>query len=281
MAGIKELAVGRSDMFRVDPRILKVDEGFNVRMASAELTAHIEMLAKSITENGVRVPLVVRTVGNDVFVVHGHCRLSATLLAIERGAEIKSVPVLVEDRNISKEERVFSMITNNDGKPLTFFERAEVYNRLIGWGWNVTQIAGKCGKSDTHVDACLTLAAAPVEIKQLVLAGKVAPSLAIKLIKEHGAEKALEQMKGAVVVAEKAGKEKATKKHTEGAAAALKAGNEAKVNWKTWGPKLYHALEAIVTCPAKGKGSENLGDYLSQGNELIQQMEDEGYKGKE
>ncbi len=113
-----------------------------------------------------------------------------------------------------------------------------------------------------------------MEIRNLVQSGKVSATLAINLINEHGEEKALSMLLGAVETAVKEGKKKATKKDTEKSAAKTK---NKKFNWGKYGPMLYHALESICICPAAGKGSERMGDYLAAGNELIQKMEDDGY----
>lgn len=274
--GIKELAVSKSDMFRVDPRVLTEEPGWNVRTPSKELDNHIRTLANSIKSIGIQVPLKIRMNGEVPVVVNGHCRLAATLIAIAEGADIQSVPVVMEERNCSKEDRVFSMVTCNEGKPLAILERAEVYKRLMGWGWTEEVIAEKSGKSITHVRACMTLIAACPEIKKLVSEGKVAATLALKLIGEMGEEKALAAMVGAVQTAEVVGKEKASRKHVGTERAPAEVLNK-KMDWKKWGPKLAHALEAICTCPAKGKGSERMGDYLVQGNEILQQLEDAGF----
>lgn len=278
--GIKELSIGRSDMFRIDPRILKEESGWNVRMASAELDDHIRRLADSIKEIGVAVPLKIRMKDNVPVVVNGHCRLAAVMLAIKEKADIKSIPVFMEERNSSEEDRTLSMITCNEGKPLSILEQATVYSRLVKWGWSSKDIAKKSGYSMTHVDSCLMLGGADARIRKLVSEGKVSASLAIKLIGEKGEKEALAEMTSAVEFAKAIGKEKATKKDLGGGGG--ERGVSAKrADWKKWGPKLYHVLESICVCPASGKGSERLGDYLAEGNTLIQEMEDAGYTGKE
>lgn len=280
--GIKELAIGRSDMFRIDPRILTEEKDWNVRMASAELDDHIRRLADSIHEIGVAVPLKIRMKDNVPVVVNGHCRLAAVRLAIEEGADIKSIPVFMEERNSSEEDRVLSMITCNEGKPLSILEQASVYKRLVKWGWKSGDIARKSGYSVTHVDSCLLLGGSDARIRALVSSGKVSASLAIKLIGEKGEKEALAEMTSAVEFAKAIGKDKATKKDVTGSAGSgAKDLATKRADWKKWGPKLHHALESICVCPASGKGSERLGDYLAEGNELIQEMEDAGYTGKE
>ena len=269
--GIKELSVGRSDMFRIDPRIMQEKEGWNVRTPSPELTEHIRKLADSIKEIGVKVPLKIKIEDNKVFVTAGHCRLAATMIAISEGADIKSVPVIPEDRNSSEADRVVDIVISNEGKPLTILEQAEAYFRLKGWGWTTEQIAKKTGYSEAHIKNCVQLRSANPEILSLISSGKVAATLAMKLIAEHGEAEALKMLSGAVETAVKAGKKKATEKDTRKTPGSEKK----KISWPTWGPKLHHALEAICTCPASGRGSENLGTFLAEGNEVLSLMEDE------
>lgn len=188
MASIKQIASGRKDLFMVDPRLLKEEEGWNARIPSAELDQHIEDLALSIAENGVLEPLTVFLKGDDLYVTNGHCRRMATLLAISRGAEIVSVPVRVEEKHASDADRVLSMVTRNSGKPLSMLEMSSVVKRLAAFGWETKKIAAKTGYSVQHVENLLTLSGAPEELKNQVAQGQVSATNAVSLVKEHGEE---------------------------------------------------------------------------------------------
>jgi len=51
-AGLASLSQGRSDLHSIDPRVIKIKEGWNCRdTADAETKEHIERLALSIAEN--------------------------------------------------------------------------------------------------------------------------------------------------------------------------------------------------------------------------------------
>jgi ParB-like chromosome segregation protein Spo0J len=204
------------------------------------------------------------------------------MLAISEGAMIVAVPCVPEEKGTSEEDRTLNLIISNEGKPLTILEMAVAFKRLIDFGRSVVQIAKESGYSRNHVDNCLMLLAASKELRDMVIANKVTATGAIKLIHELGEKEALAQIKGAVKTAEEQGKKgPVSRKHTEaGGGGGVSGLAEKRVNWKEWGPKLHHALEAIVTCPVTGKGSENLQQYIADGNELVQQMEDEGYTGK-
>lgn len=211
---LKGLAKGRSDIFHLDPRSLRVKDGWNSRSADdPDNKEHIECLARSIAEIGVQEPLTVFRENGVIYVSDGHCRLSATLLAIARGAEIVSVPVKTEGRGASEVDFVLSQITRNSGKPLTPFEQGHVYKRLLAYGWGVADVAKRAGKSESHVNACLDLQGAPQQIRNLVATGAVAPSLAMKVLKGRTPEEATATLNDAVDTAHQQGKARATAQH--------------------------------------------------------------------
>src|SRR5258706_11506390 len=111
---LKDFADGRSDVYKIDPRKLQIRADWNSRDFSDPANiAHIEDLAKSIAENGVREPLKVYAEGGTPFVTNGECRLRAVMLLIERGTDIKSVPVMGEDRHANEADRLFTEIICN------------------------------------------------------------------------------------------------------------------------------------------------------------------------
>jgi ParB family chromosome partitioning protein len=262
----------KNELLNIDPRKLKEEVGFNVRLSGPELTEHIKRVAESIGNIGVQVPLRVVEKDGGYYVVDGHVRLEATLLAIREGVDIRTIPVIVDYGSV--EDQTLSMATCNSGKPLNILEQGEVYKRL-GKVWDVGIIGKKTGYSVSHISNCLLLYNAIPEIKNLVRDGKVSATLAIKLIQEQGEEKALSTLQDGIITATVAGKQKATKKDTEGK---VREAKNKKFEWGKWGPKVYFALEAIVGCPAAGKGSERMGDYLAAGNEIVQKVEDAGYR---
>lgn len=213
---LKEIATGRSDMFRINPYNLTMKDGWNSRDPNAiENREHIENLAKSIAIHGVMEPLTAHNDGGTLIITDGHCRLLATYLAIETmGAEIFSVPVKTEPKGSSEADRLLSQIIRNSGKQLTALELATVCKRLQGYGWTLEQIAEKAAISLVKVNQLLDLHAAPDQVKTLINEGKVSPTLAMTVIKKDGDEKAVKTLTDAVAVAEKAGKTKATAKDT-------------------------------------------------------------------
>lgn len=185
-----EAVKGKRDSYPVDPRALKVDPTYNVRdMNDPETIAHVRWLADSIKESGVRVPLEVRLEGEDIYVVAGHCRHAATMLAISEGAEIATVPTIPEPKGTNEIERVLNLVISNSGKPLTPLAIAEVVRRLMAFGWDAAKIAQRLGwKSAATVDQYVTLLGADADVQQMVRSGEVAASTAAKVVKKEGSK---------------------------------------------------------------------------------------------
>lgn len=184
--GLKSLAEGRSDMFRIDPRKLKIKDGWNSRDFNDPSNAdHIDMLAKSIASVGVKEPLTVYWDDGVAWISDGECRLRGAMRAIEvYKAEIKTVPVKTEDRYASEAEKLFSQSLRNSGKPFTPMENAKLYKRLLDFGWAAKDIAEKQGISQSRVSQVLSLLTMPEEVKALVTAGTVSASMAANSIRE-------------------------------------------------------------------------------------------------
>src|SRR5258706_12170843 len=83
--------LGRSDLFKVDPKQIVVRDGWNPRTQF-----DISDLKDSIREHGVLVPLRVRINGDTVELVDGERRAPATLALIEAGYAVLSVPAILE-----------------------------------------------------------------------------------------------------------------------------------------------------------------------------------------
>src|SRR3954462_177854 len=99
MTQLRDLAEGKRDLLMFDPRKIKVDPGYNIRdLSTEEAQEKLRDLSRSIASIGVQQPLTVRLKGDEPFVVSGHRRLAATLLAIEGGAEIKTIPCIAEPK---------------------------------------------------------------------------------------------------------------------------------------------------------------------------------------
>lgn len=216
---LKDHAEGRTDVYKIDPRKIKIKEGWNSREATDPQNAnHIAELAASIKEVGVKRPLVCAMEGDDIFVTDGHCRLQAVMHLIEEGIEIKTVPVQPEDRYANEADRVFSQIVHNAGKPLTSLEQAKVFKRLVDLGWKQIDIAAKAGISGGRVSQLLELNILPVILQKYIIEGKASASMVLATYKKHkqNVDETILELNGAVRVAQEQGRTRAMPKDTEG-----------------------------------------------------------------
>ena len=215
---IKDVASGRSDLYRVDPAIIQIKPDWNSRDASDPANAaHIDELAASIKEIGVKKPLVGYMENEVVYVSDGHCRLAAVMQLIAAGVEIKTVPFMVENRHSNEADRIFSQIVHNQGKPLTGIEQAKVFKRLLDLGWKQNEIATKAGISGGRVSQLLELLTLPVVLQKFITEGKASASMVLSTFKKHNGDVALTvaELTGAVAVAERQGRKRAMPKDTE------------------------------------------------------------------
>lgn len=229
--GLKDYAVGRSDLLRIDPRVIVVEEGWNARdLSDPENAEHVRELSMSIREVGVKIPLKVRVDPRGPVLVDGHCRLAAVMMAIAEGVDIRSVPC-ISDKNEGEAERILNMIVANSGRRLSPAEQSNVYRRLVALGWTEEECAKKAGTSVQRIRQLLDLQAAPNDLILMVKSGKVSATLAMETLREHGGDgdAAVEALRKGLETAEKAGKAKATKKHVAGPRVSVKDQRDALI----------------------------------------------------
>lgn len=210
--GIKDIATGRSDVYRLPLDQIHTKPGWNVRSTDDPTNAeHVQMLAASIAQIGVRTPLRVYWEDGKAFVSDGHCRLAAARLAVaEHGADLKDVPVMTEARGANEADHVMTMLVGNSGKPLTPIETARVLKRLTDFGWTPAEIAAKIGRTPSYVSQLIDLNAAPQPVLDMVNRSLVSASLANAVMHKEGGTKAVETLSQAVERAKSNGKKKAT-----------------------------------------------------------------------
>ncbi len=216
---LKDFSEGRTDQYKVDPRKLQIKDGWNSRDFSDPANlAHIEELAKSIAEVGVKRALVVNVENDIPYLVDGECRYRAVMLAIERGADIKTVPVVAEDRFANEGDRLFNQYLYNSGKPFGPIENARHFKRLLDMGWQQNDIAKKAGFSGGRVSQLLELLRLPVVLQKFITEGRASASMVLTTFKKHNEDVALTvaELTGAVATAEAQGRKRAMPKDTEG-----------------------------------------------------------------
>lgn len=208
---LKEAASGRTDLYRIDPRIICIKPGLNSRDKNFDAEDPEDLaLAMSIKEIGVKVPYEVFWEDNKVWISDGHRRQFAVIYGIKHlGSEIKTVPCQIVDKHSNEADRIVSQLIRNSGKPLTSMEKAKVYKKLLDLGWKATEIATKVGVTPARISQILDLLAMPEQVKQMVQEGTVSPTLAVQTVKAAGDTKAIEVLTGAAEAAKADGRSRA------------------------------------------------------------------------
>ncbi len=254
--GLASISEGRSDVHRVDPRQLHVKPSWNGRdFNDPENIAHVDELALSIAEIGVKDPLTVVWEDGKAWLVDGECRLRASLLAIERGAPLKTVPVRSEERGSNDADLLFSQIIRNKKKPFAQMELASVCKRLLDMGWQQNDIARKSGVTPARISQLLDLLTMPEPIKQMVTNGQVSASMAAKVVAEHNPQKAIELIQDAVAVAESEGRDRAMPKDVSVQASPVVAASRA--------PSLEKAMHAAFDASTVEWGDEDAAGIVT------------------
>ena len=217
MTDLKELAEKRSALLWIDPRKIEEKPGLNARdMETPQTQEHIEEICSSILERGFLEarPLQIFSDKEGVWVSAGHCRLRAVKLAISRGADVLSVPCLIEPKTTNDLSRQLDQIAdNNGGLELTAIEAGAAVKKALSIGWSVQKIAAHVGKSASWVSHVVDFQSAPADVHEIVKAGEMSATLAAQTIRERGNEDGSRDIRQAVQSAKANGKKKATAKH--------------------------------------------------------------------
>jgi ParB family chromosome partitioning protein len=121
-------------------------------------------LAKSLKENGLLQPVLVRRKGDGIFeLIAGERRLRAAKLA-----GLEKIPALI--RNCSDQESmVLALVENLQRDDLNPMETARAYHRMVNeFGLTQDAIAQKVGRDRSSVANLLRLMTLPIEIQELI-----------------------------------------------------------------------------------------------------------------
>jgi len=150
----------------------------------------LEELAASIREKGVLEPILVRSVGPNLYqIVSGERRYRAAQMAgLE---EIPSIELDIDEREVME----IALIENMQRKDLTAFEEAEgivaLQERL---GYTHEKIAQVLSKSRTTVTESLLLAGIPEAIRELCDEKGISSKSMLVLIARAGSEAEMEEL---------------------------------------------------------------------------------------
>lgn len=206
--------VQQKNYVMMSPNALVVDEKRNLR----EDYGNIEELMNSIVQNGVRNPVKAFTdKDGKIYLREGFRRMRAVNLALKAGKKIERIPVILDERKLSEEERTLEFLINNDGKPFTMLEQSEVIKQLLNFGLKITEVVARTGKARGYIENLILLANAPTKIREYIRSSKISAHAVIQIMQAiKGDEtKLLEEVESAIKAAKEAGKEKATPKHVK------------------------------------------------------------------
>lgn len=192
--------IKRGNAYTIDPRVLVIEPGFNVRGAFTEkyweqekVKAHIEGFAKSYTD-GLFVPPIVIQVRDGVPLVRdGEHRVRGAMLAIGRGVPLEKVDVV--ESSGDELAQLTTLSHGNSGLKWSAVEKAVIYGRYRAYGCTVEHIAELHKCSVAHIYQQLTILDMPLELKRMIQAGEVSATEAIRQFAEHGTG-ALEMFRG-------------------------------------------------------------------------------------
>ncbi len=190
----------------------------------------------------------VRKVGGHdrIFVYEGQHRYHAALMAIEQGAQIDRLPIVIDEaKSVNRVNLIYSGIVNNDGEKLTPLQLAEKVIELQELGEPNATICKRLAITEQTIRDVTLLANAPAGLHKLVRDKVVSSTLAIEEIRTHGGAKALERLSSAAAQAKAGGKAKVTKK-------ALAKPASHKIN-DAQAKQLLQALQSVLHDPVFGK----------------------------
>lgn len=182
LAETKTEGVSKSTLFRVDPRLIKFEKGFNLRAENDELEQHVERLFQAMKAGAFIPPIDVSVADGKITVRDGHCRTRA---ALKLRKEMPEYTLECRQLRGNEADAVLHMLgTGGGSKLLTPLEQGIGYLRLIKMGLKPSEIAAKLGVSRATIDNGLTLAEAPVEVQQMITKGEVSATTARDAIKQ-------------------------------------------------------------------------------------------------
>ncbi|MDN7445573.1 hypothetical protein QZM64_41145 [Burkholderia cepacia] len=182
------------DLYQVPIEHIRELPNFNVRVHDAAYEDHIDYLAQSILENGFYQdkPLAGYVANVDgkyvVYITDGYSRFRAVPRANARGANVTTVPMVFKSAATSLEDLTVALVTSNEGKPLTPFEKGIVCKRLEGYGMEIEEIAERLKMSKLYVGQLLKLMGAPLKIRKMVQDGQLSAENALAAIKRHAGD---------------------------------------------------------------------------------------------
>lgn len=121
-------------------------------------------LSKSIKEQGVVQPIILKKMQKGYIIVSGERRYRASKLL-----KLESIPAIIRPYELKKVAEI-ALIENLQREDLTCIEEATAYQNIINeFNYTQKEVADKVGKSRSHITNMLGLLNLPLKIQDLVL----------------------------------------------------------------------------------------------------------------
>jgi len=265
---MKAAGASSGDLWKLPFDQLHIIENFNLRVHTPQYQAKVEEYAELLANEGWLAHEPMKGLvqhdeasgKNLVYIFDGHTRLLALPLANEKRAArglppISDVTVIAipskKEKNskepISLADLTVAVIQANMKNPHTAFELALACKRLADARFPNSDIAKKLNLSTEWVKNLLLLMTAPQELRERVASEALTVTLAVQLLKEHGADEAAEMVEEAAAEKEAEGKPvRITRKN-------IKPNNPFTKAVKRSAPAMFTALESVKQDPAFAK----------------------------
>lgn len=124
--GYLEAITDEMGMIKIDPKLVRIKEDWNVR---EEKNYDLEALKQSIKSDGILQPIwVTPCVDEEGYTYYeledGHRRFKAIQELVEEGIEIARIPAVFQKNNLTEDEKLARQIKRNQQKPNTPWEIA-------------------------------------------------------------------------------------------------------------------------------------------------------------
>lgn len=143
----------------------------------------LEELSRSIKQDGVQEPVLVRKVGGHYELVSGERRVRASIMA-----GLQTIPAICRD--VSDEDMLkLGLIENIQREDLNPIELARAYQMLIDeFGWTQEELAGQVGKKRATVANSMRLLNLPGDVQEAVSRGSISMGHARALLALESAD---------------------------------------------------------------------------------------------
>lgn len=177
----------KNNMYKIDPRLIDVVDGFNSRVDFA-----LDELKESIKLNGIKSPISVIPIkddnGNERYrLVDGERRYRAVMSLLKDGEDIKRIPAMFLSKSLTPEELLMEQLLRNEGKRFTEYEYAIAFRKFIDLGYQPSEIVKKLGLAPWKT-IFLTHLERDERVQKLMREGRIEGTEVRRIYQAHGKE---------------------------------------------------------------------------------------------